>query len=194
MSDHHRKPIEVFTSLDLEMNQTETDHKIIQIGACAGNIVTGEILGKISLFVNPNEQLTQYIVNLTGIKQSDVDNGLTLPQAYEVLKTFHKQHDSFVNVVTWGGGDSQELLMQLKRENPDIELDWCFGRRWIDVKTLFVAWRLANKQSIQGGLAKCMLKVGLRFQGRKHNGLDDSVNTFHMYRKMLTMLEDDLPI
>jgi inhibitor of KinA sporulation pathway (predicted exonuclease) len=182
-----RRDIEVFTSLDLEMAQPS--RKIIQIGACAGNIATGEIIEKLSILVNPEEQLTQYITDLTGIKQSDVDNGTSLIDAYDILKRFHKQHNSFVNPITWGGGDSQEIYEQLILERHNPNFDWCFGRRWIDVKTLFVSWRFANKQPIQGGLAKSMLKVGLRFQGRKHNATDDSVNTFLMYCKMLDLLK-----
>src|ERR1700676_1619914 len=127
----HKRPIEIFTSLDLEMNQPS--RKIIQIGACAGNIRTGEILEKLSIFVNPQEQLAPFIVELTGIKQEDVDTGLTLYEAYKKLAEFHKKHNSFVNCVTWGGGDSQEIYEQLRKECGhvwSVEDHWCFGRRW----------------------------------------------------------------
>jgi inhibitor of KinA sporulation pathway (predicted exonuclease) len=186
------KPLEIFTSLDLEMAQPSK--KIIQVGACVGNIITGEVLEKLSVFVNPQEPLSQFIIDLTGIKQSDVDSGTTLSNAYDILKRFHKRHDGFINPLVWGGGDSLELFEQLKLEKPELNLEspeWCFGRRWIDVKTLFISWRLANQQQIQGGLAKSMLKVGLRFNGRKHSAVDDSVNTFLMYCKMLSLLKKD---
>lgn len=184
-------PIEIFTSLDLEMAQPSGN--IIQIGACVGNIRTGEILEKLSVFVNPKEPLSQEIIDLTGIKQQDVDSAGTLVEAYNQLREVHVKHGSFLNPITWGGGDSECLMTQLlyqKSIGPETGFSgWCFGRRWIDTKTLFVSWRLANGQPIQGGLAKSMLKVGLRFEGRKHNGLDDAVNTFHMYRKMLELLK-----
>lgn len=181
------KPIEVFTSLDLEMSQPSK--KIIQIGACVGNINTGQIFEKLSIYVNPNEHISPYITNLTKITQQDVDNGLTLEEAYRKLQRMHENYDSFINPITWGGGDSQELLDQLKQENPNFE-GWCFGRRWIDVKTLFVSWRLANKQPIQGGLAKSMTKVGLKFFGQKHNAQSDAENTFLMYIKMLEIMKN----
>lgn len=182
-----KEPIEIFTSLDLEMNQPSG--KIIQVGACIGNVSTGKILDKLSLYVNPMENLRQDIVELTGITQFNVDSGLSVEGAYVKLKEMHEMYDSFVNCITWGGGDSKELLEQLRLENTDIE--WCFGRRWLDTKTLFVSWRVANKKPIQGGLAKSMLKVGLRFQGRKHNACDDAVNTFHMYCRMLSMIRGE---
>lgn len=192
----HLKPIEIFTSIDLEMNQPS--RKIIQVGAVVGNISTGEILERFSIFVNPKEKLSKSIIELTKITQKDVDNGVTLEEAYHQLRALHKKHGSFINPITWGGGDSQELLNQLikplthkilvwLRLKERIESGWCFGRRWVDVKTLFVSWRFANGQPIQGGLAKSMLKVGLRFNGQKHNARDDAENTFHMYRTMLSL-------
>jgi inhibitor of KinA sporulation pathway (predicted exonuclease) len=181
------KPIEIFTSLDLEMNNKE-GKKIIQIGAVVGNITTGEILETLSIIVNPKEQLTDFIIGLTGITQNDVDNGVTLEEAYLKLKEMHLRHKSFINCITWGGGDSHELAEQLLKENPNFT-GWYFGRRWIDAKTLFVSWRFANGQPIQGGLARSMTKVGLKFKGRKHNALDDATNTFHMYRAMLGKLK-----
>lgn len=178
--------IEVFTTLDLEMNQPS--RKIIQIGACVGNIRTGQIYEKISLFVNPQETLQPFITDLTKITQEDVDNGYTLEEAYRKLQKMHENYGAFVNVITWGGGDSIELLTQLQQENSNFE-GWCFGRRWIDTKTLYVSWRLANGKHVQGGLAKAMTKVDLRFEGQKHNATDDAVNTFRLYLKMLELLK-----
>lgn len=181
------KPLDIFTSIDLEMNQNS--RKIIQIGAVVGNISNGKVIDKISIYVNPNEKLASHIEELTGIRQKDVDNGLTLEEAYYKLKKWHENYQSFINCITWGGEDTKELLLQLKQENPNFE-DWCFGRRCIDVKTIWVSYRLANGLPIQGGLAKSMTKVGLAFKGRKHNAADDAENAFQMYLKMLCLLKN----
>jgi inhibitor of KinA sporulation pathway (predicted exonuclease) len=188
------KPIENFTSLDLEFNQPSG--KIIQIGACVGNKNTGRILDSLSVMINPGEILAPFIIELTGITQEDVDKGSSLEDGYQKLMLLHKMYDSFINPVTWGGGDNSELRDQLVIERtppPNVIADmsdWCFGRRWIDVKTLFISWRFANSQPIQGGLARSMTKVGLRFQGRKHNAMDDAINTFHMYKRMLEIIKN----
>jgi inhibitor of KinA sporulation pathway (predicted exonuclease) len=170
------------------MNQPS--HKIISIGAVVGNITTGEILERFHVFVNPKEVLNPFIIELTKIKQSDVDQAGDLANAYLDLKLIHEKHKSFINPITWGGGDSQEIGNQLKQEGYDFD-GWCFGRRWIDAKTLFISWRLANGSQVQGGLAKAMTKVGLKFQGQKHNARDDAENTFRMYVKMLGMLKNE---
>lgn len=176
------KPIDTFTAIDLEMNQPSG--KIIQIGACVFNLSSG-ILHKFSIFVNPHEDLNPFITNLTGISQEQVDEGVPFVDAYSALYTLHTSYRSFVNPVTWGQGDVEAIRRHMMGPDPSTPIGWPFGRRIIDVKTLFVAWRLSQGLPIQGGLAKSMLKVGLKFEGRKHDALDDAVNTARMYIEML---------
>lgn len=45
----------ILTAVDLELNQPSG--KIIQIGACKGNIETGEVISSFSCFVDPQEPL-----------------------------------------------------------------------------------------------------------------------------------------
>ena len=173
----------MFTSLDLEMNQPSG--KIISVGAVVGNITTGEILESLHVFVNPNETLAPCIIKLTGINQEDVDGASTLLEAYEQLKAMHLKHEAFINPITWGGGDSETLKEQLP-----LGTEWIFGRRWIDAKTLFISWRIANGQPNQSGLSRSMVKLGLAFEGRKHNAKDDAKNTWIIYCKLLQLLKN----
>ena len=188
MKEHIKKPfLEIFMALDLELNQNETGAKIIQIGAVVGNITTGEILETLSLYINPHEELKPFIINLTGITQEMVDSGLTLENAYSQLKEAHERHKCFINPVTWGQGDVEALHRQLRSENPTFQ-NFTFGRRIIDIKTLFVSWRIANREQIQGGLARSLTKLGLRFEGRKHSAESDALNTFILFKSMLGLL------
>jgi inhibitor of KinA sporulation pathway (predicted exonuclease) len=169
----------IFCSLDLEMAQPSGN--IIQIGAVFGNIETGEILQELSLIVNPHEQLSEFIVNLTGITQEAVDGGMELAEAYKLLKEAHIANKAFTNPITWGGGDSEAIRQQIG----GVDERYIFGRRWIDAKTLHITWCLANGIRYQSGLAKSMLKHGFKFDGRKHDALDDARNTFLIYRHLL---------
>lgn len=196
--DYVPKKITKFLAVDLELNQPS--NTIIQIGACVGDIETGQVIDKISLIVNPHEQLGycnggdndgKTITDLTGITQQDVDNGMELLDAYDQFVEFAQKYDVFVNPLTWGGGDIEEIRQQvLKKLESPRTIKWPFGRRWIDVKTLFVSWRFANNEPIKGGLARSMVKVGLAFQGRKHDAMDDAVNTFRIYAKLLEFLRN----
>lgn len=176
----------IFTAIDLEMNQPS--NKIIQIGAVVGDIYTGDIIERLSIFINPKEQLDPRIIELTKIHQEDVNNGVTLEFGYNMLKNMHKANGSFCNPITWGGGDSIEILNQLKKENSNFE-EWCFGRRWIDTKTIYITWRLSNQKPPTGGLSRAMANLGLSFKGQAHNALWDAENTFYTYVKLIYMMK-----
>ncbi len=178
-------PPNIFTTLDLELNQDlVTGPRIIQIGAVVGNLQNGEILEKLSLFVNPKQVLMPEIVKLTKIKQEQVDNAGTLLEAYEKLKEVHEKHKSFINLVVWGSGDLKALTAELGIGN------LCFGRREIDVKTLYVGWRLANGSFPNGGLSRAMANLKIPFKGTAHQAQDDAENTFHTFRKLVELLKD----
>lgn len=163
---------DIFLSLDLEMNQPSG--KIIQIGACVGNLRTGEVLETYSKLVKIDEPLNPFIVKLCDITDEQLSSeGVSLVDAYQGLIELAKRHQVFCNPMTWGGGDSLELRQQLG-PTPD----WPFGRRWLDIKTLFQFRQFSRAEKMQAGLAKALTRVKLKFQGTKHNAKDDAVNTF----------------
>lgn len=173
-------------ALDLEMNQPSG--KIIQVGAAIGDSLTGEIISTLSCIINPNELLNPFIVTLTGITESMVSMGMQLDEAYAKLKAF-KPVDCFMNPYTWGGGDTYHFTGELKRLH-NLEDPFLFGRRFEDVKVLYRAYRMANNQSLQGGLSKAMTKFGLQFKGQKHRADDDAANTLLIYFKLMNLLKN----
>lgn len=180
------KQTEIFTAIDLELAQPS--NKIISIGYCIGNIKTKEILASDDLFVMIDEPLTDYIIKLTGITDEKLANeGEPLLVQYEKLRSTHIAFDSFINCLTWGGGDTQFLGEQLKASGVDFK--WCFGRRWIDVKTIYIGHCLANGFMGKGGLANSMKKMGLKFSGQKHSSKDDAINTFLFFCHLLERLK-----
>jgi inhibitor of KinA sporulation pathway (predicted exonuclease) len=183
-----------FLSLDLESNQPSGT--IIQVGACVGNLKSGEILEEYSAFIHTDEILSDFIIKLTSIKQKDVNNGISLVKAYECLISMFEKWNCQNRgcVLTWGGSDTQDLKNQLglkdynKKPEPNT---WYFGRRWIDVKTIFVAYQCANDKKHQAGLSKALTKVGLQFKGRKHNAKFDAINTFRIFRELMKRMNNE---
>ena len=98
------------TSLDLELNQPSG--KIIQIGACVGDTKTGEVIKTYCCDIRIDEILEPRIIKLTGITQERVDAGKDIFQSYLELASMHKEHQCFINPITWGGGDSIYLKQQ----------------------------------------------------------------------------------
>jgi inhibitor of KinA sporulation pathway (predicted exonuclease) len=172
------------TCLDLELNQPSG--KIIQIGAVVGDTTNGVILDRYRAYVDPKEPLSEFIINLTGITESDISlKGTDLKTAYEGLRAMHIRHDSFINPLTWGGGDSQTVYDQLTLDERGI---WPFGRRWIDAKTIHVTKMISDGKVLSGGLGTAMRAYNLKFQGRKHDALDDAENTWHIYYHMIYLM------
>lgn len=174
-----------FLSLDLEMNQPS--RKIIQVGAVAGDIRSGLIYERLRIYVKIDEPLNPMITDLTGIQEAHLEGlGVTLSEAYGQLVTMHTRHKCETNPLTWGGGDSAELREQLGFD----ENHFIFGRRWFDVKTVFQSYQMARGKCRQSGLAKSMTKLGLNFQGRKHDAQDDAENTFKTMHLLLYKFRD----
>jgi inhibitor of KinA sporulation pathway (predicted exonuclease) len=170
-------------SLDLEMNQPS--NKIIQVGACVGDITTGEVLEKLSVDVKIDEPITLYIENLTGISNERMNAGTTLKDAYNSLIKLAEKHSCPRGMtLTWGVGDLHLLRSQLGYDE-----DWYLGRRFMDVKTLYIFYALSNNKPIRGGLAKSLLRLGLKFEGTKHDAQDDAVNTFRVAHELFKRLQ-----
>lgn len=176
------KPL--FVSFDLEFNQPS--QRIIQLGAAVGDARTGALLSRFSVYVNPQEQLSPEISKLCGITQGAVDIAGTLPEAYEQLQRWLAPFadERQLNPLTWGGGDSAQLRQALGLADER----WVFGRRWIDVKTVYAGYRHSRNLEANGGLRTSMKQVGLSFLGRQHDAADDSVNTWRMYYRLLQLL------
>lgn len=153
------------------MNQPSGN--IIQIGAVRGNLSTGEVHSQLSLYINPPEPLNPYIEKLCGITSQHLrDSHIPLIDAYKALVGFSK--DSIPNPITWGGQDALELYRQV---GEDVH-SYSFGRSCFDLKKTYQLIQFSRGQGMQSGLSKSMNRMGLKFQGRKHNALDDAYNTF----------------
>lgn len=170
----------IHCSIDIEFNQPS--EKIISVGGVIGELPSGQILEEFEYFIKIDEPISDFIVKLTDITNEITDQGITLQEAYQNLRDLRAKYNFVRNPLTWGGGDS----LAIKNALGISDREFLFGRRWIDVKTIYQTWRLSQGLKVQAGLAKAMAKSGLQFQGTKHHAKDDARNTFLFYKFLLT--------
>jgi inhibitor of KinA sporulation pathway (predicted exonuclease) len=170
-----------FISIDLELNnkQDGTTPKIIQVGVSIGSPLKTDDIKTFSWYLDPEEEITPFITKLTGI-----DNKLIKEKAVphqivaEELGALININKCFVNPVTWGQGDADELKAEFRERNIHFPF---FGRRIFDVKTLYVFNQMVQGKSPSGGLRKSMLSYGIDFQGQSHRAEIDAKNTLRFF-------------
>lgn len=173
-----------FLSLDLELNNGpagETPRpKIIQVGICIADLnepMSDWVVKK--WYIDPHEPIFRFITELTGITDQDIsDHAVSHEQMADELSALIIEHDTFMNPVVWGGGDSSELLEEIR--DRDIYFPH-FGRRWIDVKTIHTFLCIAKGKNPSGGLSSVMGQNKINFEGKAHRADIDAFNTMKLF-------------
>ena len=171
-----------FLALDLELNQP--NGKIIQVGVAIGDKNTRfEDYVVRKWYLDPQEPISEFINDLTGITDSDIRaEAYSHEHVARELGELIKEHKVFVNPVTWGGGDSVELLAEFCKNHAEFPH---FGRRWIDVKTWYTYLMLTRGKAASGGLASAMGYFKMHFKGQAHRADVDAQNTLALFFKLL---------
>lgn len=175
-------PLQKYLALDLELNQPSG--KIIQVGVAIGSVRDrrSQYITK-KWYISPNEPIDPFITGLTGITDSDISMYCVSHETVaRELGELIKEHKTFINPVTWGGGDSTELLAEFCKNHADFPH---FGRRWIDVKTWYTYLMLSRGKAPSGGLSSAMGAFKLQFQGDAHRADVDAENTLAFFFKLL---------
>jgi inhibitor of KinA sporulation pathway (predicted exonuclease) len=177
-----------YLALDLELNNAQDgstpNPKIIQVGVAIGSARENpkEWITK-KWYVKINDPIYPFITDLTGITTQDIQQfGMTHYDIGQELSRLIKEHDVFVNPVTWGGGDSTELKYEFDTHGIEFRH---FGRRWIDVKTWYTLRLLANGKRPAGGLSSAMGVYKLQFEGEAHRADVDAYNTLRLFFEIL---------
>ncbi|XP_016852495.1 ERI1 exoribonuclease 2 isoform X1 [Anolis carolinensis] len=174
--------------------------EIIEFPAVLLNTSDGEIESEFHMYVQPQEHplLSEFCTELTGITQSQVDDGvplhICLSQFSKWIQKIQKEkniiftsgHSScaasegkLCAFVTWSDWDLGVCLhYECKRKQlrkPDIL------NSWIDLRATYKVFYSRKPQGLKGALQD----VGIIFAGREHSGLDDSRNTAHLAWRMI---------
>ena len=173
-------------TIDLELNKNNIGTtKIIQIGYVITDTITGKVMHKQSLLVDPGEPIDSFITELTGITNEQIAaSGRPLKDQYDVMVADCKRLNVASLPAQWGIGDVYAL-----KEELGLTWDECiFKRRAIDVKAVYQAYAAFTGNTTKTGLASAMRQLGLTFEGLEHDALNDAYNTYlvlkHLVDKM----------
>lgn len=170
-----------YFALDLELNQNPETKvpKIIEVGLAVGNPTKPDDFIVKNWYVNPQEPLVPFITELTGISEEVIrERSVPLSQVAEEMSEILSDKNLFCNPVTWGQGDANELKQEFKDNGIHFPF---FGRRIVDVKTIYVFLEQVNGRSPSGGLRSSMAKYKIPFQGTPHRASVDALNTLLFY-------------
>lgn len=170
-----------YFSLDLELNNLQNDEipKIIQVGIAIGSPLRPEDIRTHSWYLDPQEDISPFITQLTGINNQIIKKRAVSHQmCAEELGALLTSNQVFCSPITWGQNDNLELLQEFKER--DINFPF-FGHRCFDVKTLHVFTQIVNGKSPGGSLKKSMRFYGLEFIGESHRADVDALNTLRFF-------------
>ena len=173
-----------YLSIDLELNskQDGTTPRIIQVGVSVGSPVMPDDIKTYSWYLDPEEPITPFIQQLTGItdeiiKEKSVDHQIVAQELGNIIT----ENECFVNPIVWGGGEKNDAT-ELKDEFRERGINFpFFGRRVLDVKTLYVFNQMVQGKTPSGGLRKSMISYGVNFIGTSHRAEIDAENTLRFF-------------
>jgi inhibitor of KinA sporulation pathway (predicted exonuclease) len=152
-------------------------NEIIEIGVCVLELATLERVGKRGIVVKPaRSEVSAFCTQLTGWTPEAVADGVPLAEAGRILrKDFRSDSRTWLS---WGDYDRK----QFQRECATKGVPYPFGSRHINAKVVF-GNALNNGKRL--GMDGALRLLGLRLEGRHHNGADDAWNIALVVKHML---------
>ncbi len=159
--------------------------EIIEIGAVATGQNLQEI-GKFSAVIRPvlEPVLSDYCKELTGLNQTDVENGIEFNRAIDLFHQWIIQYQSTKRPIlyTWGNYDIFLLKRSLRRnrtKNKDF-LNIIQKEGLADLQKQFMEFTKLPSSSCN--LVKALQIIGENYRGTIHRSIDDAKNMIKLYR------------
>ncbi|KAL9234822.1 hypothetical protein vseg_009647 [Gypsophila vaccaria] len=186
----HDQEFDYFVVIDFEAtcDKLKNPHpqEIIEFPSVLVNSRSGEVEDSFQIYVRPthNQHLTEFCKDLTGIQQSQVDEGVLLSEALYLHDKWLEEKgikNTKFAIVTWSNWDCR-VILESECRYKKIKKPSYFNR-WINLKVPF-------GEAFDG--VRCNLKeavelAGLTWEGRAHSGLDDAMNTARLLTHLMAL-------
>ncbi|KAM3938427.1 3'-5' exoribonuclease 1 [Leptodactylus fuscus] len=170
-----------------DSNTPDYIHEIIEFPIVLINTKTLEIEDTFQRYVRPEmkPQLSEFCINLTGITQEIVDKADTFPVVLQSVVDWMRQKELGTKfkyaILTDGSWDMCKFLnMQCRISRIKFPR---FAKKWINIRKCYGNFYKVPRN--QTKLTIMLEKLGMRYDGRLHCGLDDSKNIARIAIRML---------
>jgi inhibitor of KinA sporulation pathway (predicted exonuclease) len=165
--------------------------EIIELPCVIVDTERAEIVTEFDAIVRPTEiaNLTPFCTQLTGITQHAVDKSAPLAEALRVFDDFVRFNcpDGSFCVATDGPWDVAVMLAgECSRKGIKPAPHW---NKFFDVRTEFMELYYPDDVGEPLPLADMLSSLGMKFEGRRHRGIDDARN---IARVACAILRDDM--
>ena len=173
--------------VDLETTCTNThaeqfQNEIIEIGLCIVDLRKMIVEKNVSLLIKPlRSEVTEFCTKLTGITPADVQDGLSLPEAADLLI-----RDFQTNEYVWASwGDFDRLIVN--RECKQYKARFPFNRQHLNLKALFGV--IYGTDELMG-LDQAAKLTAQPFLGEHHRGVDDARTAAQLLINMTMLVRE----
>lgn len=151
------------------------EREIIEIGAVKLNAQLEQV-GDFTVFIKPviNPVLSDFCKELTTITQAEVDSAGTFKEGLQAFLDFIGEED-FV-LLSWGGFDKNQLIKDCKLHSLPTD----FLKNHYNLKKLHHKVVLQKERRPMGTRA-ALAYAGVKFNGIRHRGIDDSINITRVF-------------
>lgn len=157
------------------------EQETIEIGALRINSY-GEVEGDFNKFIQPvlNPNLSSYCIELTSIRQLDVDRANKFPEVIEHFQDWALLFEEDYVLASWGGFD--KTILQHDCRLHDMDDGWLEPH--INLKEQYREMRGFKKAK---GLKAALQIEGFEFSGTHHRAISDAENLAKIFLKYLDM-------
>ena len=142
--------------------------EIIEIGLCVLDVATLERREQRSILVLPEQStISPYCTALTTLTQAQVEKGVPLRTACEILRDAYKAGQRLW--ASYGDYDRGQFEAECQRKH----IPYPFGRGHLNVKSLFAITHALPREV---GMAQALARLELPLEGTHHRGGDDAWN------------------
>lgn len=152
--------------------------EIIEIGAVMQSSRTFEIESEFQTFVRPvrHPVLTKFCTELTGIRQEQVAGAPPFAEAIEAMKKWMNAFEDAL-FCSWGDYDRNQFLQDCEYH----KIAYPFRSEHLNLKAEFLRAQGGRKKL---GIVAALKRLGLKFEGSHHRGLDDARNIARIVRRV----------